>query len=602
LTPQSTLVPAVIFAAGWRRFKATAFGLPQSTLLGSISVTAPSGAQLAHLEALFTEFFLHDSLPASSPDLNIVGRFANLILFSLGAIQRQHGVAVSNKFIVLDRKPNGDKTEFKVAIPCVDIRATEYARQWVLDSLRLLQSPAHETDLQLTLLDGKVDEYQEKFKLYKEAGINNYNILLAAYRLGIPVRKLQRRLILLGIGKHARMLDSTVTDRTNPLGVQLARDKWRSAQTLIRSGLPGATQLKVSSRDEAVSAAQKLGYPVVVKPADKDRGAGVFANLRDARMVSNAFNEAASISNNILVEKWVPGFTHRLTVFNGKLVRVTKRIAGGVVGDGFNNVESLVAAWVQDRENRRRARRLGKPLMALDEEALELLSLDGKDKHYTPTEGEYVRLRRRDNINSGGTNEHYEPDEIHPDNQRLAIDIAAIFRLDFAGIDLIITDIRESWLQIGGLVCEVNAQPQVGGGTTHDIYDEVLNSMVESKGKIPCHLVVCPANPETKKSILDGLMSETEGKGIADQSGLWVNGSQVSAGFQCALDAIYALFLRPDVISSVCIVTADELLQTGLPIPEVDKVSVYRSVLSAAELNKMAELEFLLNGLAIDYL
>ncbi|NQV10591.1 MAG: hypothetical protein HQ527_05440 [Cyanobacteria bacterium] len=48
---------------------------------------------------------------------------------------------------------------------------------------------------------------------------------------------------------------------------------------------------------------------------------------------------------------------------------------------------------------------------------------------------------------------------IHPDNVSLAIQAASFFDLSNAGIDLISTDIAESWHRNGAAINEINHSP-----------------------------------------------------------------------------------------------------------------------------------------------
>ena len=70
-------------------------------------------------------------------------------------------------------------------------------------------------------------------------------------------------------------------------------------------------------------------------------------------------------------------------------------------------------------------------------------------------------------------------DDVHPDNLELCVEAAMSMRLTMAGVDFISEDISVPWHQNGAVVCEVNAQPQLG--ITHpEIYADVLKSYVNS--------------------------------------------------------------------------------------------------------------------------
>ncbi|MBY0238604.1 MAG: hypothetical protein K2X55_04750 [Burkholderiaceae bacterium] len=75
-----------------------------------------------------------------------------------------------------------------------------------------------------------------------------------------------------------------------------------------------------------------------------------------------------------------------------------------------------------------------------------------------PETGRVVTLRRTANISTGGLAFDVSAD-VHPDNRLVAERAAALLGLDIAGIDFLCPDISRSWRDVGGAVCEVNAQP-----------------------------------------------------------------------------------------------------------------------------------------------
>lgn len=80
-------------------------------------------------------------------------------------------------------------------------------------------------------------------------------------------------------------LDDLVGHRAGPL------PEFESAAVLERYGVPVAARRRATTPEEAVEAAEKLGYPVVVKvdgPAHKSRTGGVVLDLRQAENVADA--------------------------------------------------------------------------------------------------------------------------------------------------------------------------------------------------------------------------------------------------------------------------------------------------------------------------
>ncbi len=76
-----------------------------------------------------------------------------------------------------------------------------------------------------------------------------------------------------------------MTSRTGALAVDIASDKDLTTQLLASAGLPVPKQEAVRTARALVEAAERIGYPVVVKPLDGNHGRGVCLNLQNAAEV-----------------------------------------------------------------------------------------------------------------------------------------------------------------------------------------------------------------------------------------------------------------------------------------------------------------------------
>lgn len=561
----------------WHYLEGLAFGLQQSSLWGSITVGAYQEDDIVRLDQVMHALIGADSalLIALPPDASVSHKLVHRLVHWTGAVQRYFKIPVSEKYFV--QQPQDQQMApvvFNIALPICNRQATELAVEWldrivsrVVTSLALFDLPAERLD--------ELDNIQKKLVPFSEPGLNKFSVVHAAHRLNIPVCQFTAEVHQLGTGQRARWMDSTITDLTPAISTAMARNKFVTASVLRSAGLPAPTHQLVRSVEEALEAAHQIGYPVVVKPADLDQGIGVAADLRDDSSVTAAYNEAVRHSRNILIEKWFDGFTHRLTVIEGQVIRVSKRIAGGVVGDGINSVAELVDNMQKQADYQRRARRLGKSLLSLDDEAMGLLAQNGFSPCHIPAAGDYVRLRRRDNVNVGGISEVCPLDAVHPDNLRLAIDATRLLRLDFAGIDVLTKDIHRSWLDIGALICEVNAKPQVVAPEEPRLYENILWRMFPQGARVPAHLVAYPEDADHGEAMIQHWTGKLNCNGLSSQSGLWVNGARATGAFQNGLYAARALFSRPDIRSAVCLMTLQEIVKYGLPTDLWDSVHLY---------------------------
>ena len=568
--------PLIRFPGEWQRLTGCAFGLPQATTFGTVLVGEEASMYAGDVARAFCTLF-EDTLPMPPPAAAPAESIAWLLAAACVAIQREARISASEKFHVRPLPaPDSDYSAFEVAIASGGPRngAAAAAIRWARDCVAALV--ASEFDPEAARASAR-----QELQPFADPGVNAFLIVRAAHELQVPVIHWSNFLVL-GTGIHTRWMKSTISDATSSIGVTAAKKKHLTAWLLRSAGLPGGENVLVDSKQAALAAARQIGFPVVVKPDDRDKGEGVNADLRDEAAVSAAYDEAAKFSRNILVERWFPGFTHRLNVFQGRVNRVSRRIAGGVVGDGISDIGKLVAMAQQTAWNKRMRRTFGRELLSVDDEALDILRGRGLDAAYVPAEGEYVRMRRRDNMNAGARSDELDasdPAQVHPDNVRLAIDAARALRLDIAGVDLIMQDISRSWLETGALICEVNAQPQI---TVERVVKEMVRDLAGPQlGRIPAQLHVTPA--ANRQQLAEQLARSGEWHGVSDAGGLRVDGRRVTQPFNSGFAAARALLMRTDVGSAACVMTAHEVARSGLPLDRWDAVHVCDAALVEAQ-------------------
>ena len=121
-------------------------------------------------------------------------------------------------------------------------------------------------------------------------GPSTQAILDEAVSRDIPwIRLNQHSLVQLGQGVHAKRIRATMTSATSAIAVDIASDKDLTTRLLGAAGLPVPKQESVRTEDQAVRAAERIGYPVVVKPLDGNHGRGVCLDLMNEDDVREAF-------------------------------------------------------------------------------------------------------------------------------------------------------------------------------------------------------------------------------------------------------------------------------------------------------------------------
>ena len=545
----------------------------QPTIQGALDVIVPEDFQFAALDEAMEPLF-EECLPAPSGPADAAQSVVHRLLHWHAAAQRQQKIPVFDRHRIVAARSSKRASHFFVAVPYHSPESTVQALQWVAKCLNVLLNNPNAPAQGLFPIDEQFELLLKRLRGFGLAGTNNFHLLHASHALDVPVRPLLPGTYCFGYGAHARWLNSTQTDQTSAMGVQITGSKSKTAHILRLAGIPVPLHSLARDEQHALQSAQQLGYPVVIKPDDREQGVGVGSGLQDEAAVVAAYRAALSHSRNILVEKHFAGEDYRLTVLKDQVVKILHRRAGGVFGDGVRTIGELVKVQQDTPRFKKALRQTGKPLLELDGEALGLMLENGVTPDTVPARGDFVAMRRKNNISAGGIQALVPVEHAHPDNIALAVRATHAVQLDVCGVDLLLPDISKSWLETGAVIIEMNSKPQIGYALAPEVYALVLRELLGGDGRVPVHLLLC-ATESSRPSAAQAhdLMRASDCNGLATQQGVWVNGRQVSEATD-AFGAAQILLLDKAVTGALCIMTADEVLRDGLPADRFERVRV----------------------------
>mgnify|MGYP001816610824 FL=1 len=427
--------------------------------------------------------------------------------------------------------------------------------------------------------DWDFDEERDRFIRFaqrREFGPSTASLVRAAEERDIPWLRLnQYSLVQFGHGRYQQRIQATTTGRTSNIAVELASDKEETNGILRDLGLPVPKQILVRNDRDAVRAAERIGYPVVLKPLAGNHGRGVAINLKTPEEVEVGFKKAVEHGRTIVVESYIEGFDHRLLVVNGELVAAAKRVPGHVVGDGKHTIEELV-----DRVNEDPRRGVGheKVLTRLefDHQAERLLEKLDYDRKTVPAKDETVYLRSTANLSTGGTAIDVT-DSIHPDNREMAIRAIKAIGLDIGGVDFLTKDITESYRDAGGGICEVNAGPGFrmhvapSEGKPRDVAGPVIDMLFppDAPSRIPI-AAVTGTNGKTTTSRMLAHILKMSGKtvGLTSTDGVYIDGKLSVPGDMTGPVSAQMILRDPSVDAAVMETARGGMLRSGLGFPE----------------------------------
>jgi cyanophycin synthetase len=403
-------------------------------------------------------------------------------------------------------------------------------------------------------------------------GPSTRSIVEEAKRRGIPAMRLNKySLVQLGWGVKQQRIQATITSKTAHIGVEIAQDKELTASLLERAGLPTPRHIRVRGPEEAVEAAERLGYPVVVKPMDLSHGRGVALDLKDAAQVRDAYEKAYDLSSAVLVEEYVSGNDHRVLVVGSEVVAVAERVPGHVVGDGESTIRQLV-----DRVNADPRRGVGHEKVLtrieIDHQAERLMALAGKTLESVLGQGEVFALRSTGNLSTGGTAVD-RTDVIHPDNAAIAVRAAKVVGLDVAGIDIVTRDIAQSLKRQRGAIVEVNAAPGFRmhvaptEGKPRNVARPVIDMLFPGGGnaRIPV-AAITGTNGKTTTSRMVAHILKMAGLrvGLTTTDGIYIDGEQILSGDMTGPWSSQVVLSDPTVEAAVLETARGGILREGL--------------------------------------
>jgi cyanophycin synthetase len=420
-------------------------------------------------------------------------------------------------------------------------------------------------------LDADLDRLRRIHK--REAfGPSTQSIINEAKKRNIPYKRLNSgSMILFGQGVHQKKIRASMTSDTASIGVDLAGDKDETKKILKKAYIPVPTGEVISDEEELRDVLQEMSFPVVIKPIDGNHGRGITTNIRNIEQAIAAFHIAKTISESVIVERFIEGYDYRFLVINYKLVAVAKRTPAMVMGDGLSTIAELIEQTNND-PNRGDGHEKVMTKIVVDETTNNILNDKGFTLSTILPMGQILLLKDTANISTGGTSRDVT-DLVHPANVLMAERIARIMNLDICGIDVVAKDIDQPITnEIGGIV-EVNACPgfrmhlNPAKGLARNVAEPVM-SMLYPEGKpsrIPI-VAVTGTNGKTTTTRLVAHMAKQAGfrTGFTTTDGIYINGHAVHYGDCTGPVSAEAILTDPTVDFAVLECARGGILRAGL--------------------------------------
>jgi cyanophycin synthetase len=281
------------------------------------------------------------------------------------------------------------------------------------------------------------------------------------------------------------------------------------------------------------------------------------------------------------LESFIEGEEYRVLVVNDKVVAIAQRIPAHVTGDGQHTIEQLVQMLNGDPR-----RGIGKTtamnLVAMDDEANQLIAKAGYNSGDVMPEGEKLALRRASNLSRGGSSIDMTG-QLHSDYEKAAILAARVVGLDVAGVDFITPDFTRSWKEVGGGICEINPSPGLrmhhtpGEGERRDVAIPILDSLFPENRlrRIPT-AAITGSNGKTTTTRMTTHILRQSGMcvGLTCTDGVYVDDDIVRPGDLSGGTGVEQVMIDPRIDAAVLEIARGAILKWGTGIDQFDIAAV----------------------------
>jgi len=234
-------------------------------------------------------------------------------------------------------------------------------------------------------------------------------------------------------------------------------------------GIPVPNGMVITKLEEIYECFDILLDSVTIKPLNANGGRGVTLNINNKNKLKDAYNYAMESNkgneNRIIIEKYIKGYTYRVTLVNNKFVACCKQyyknIQNKIIGNGVDTIKDMIDSIFSYE------------LLANAYKEYKDTELVIIDNHY------YKNKYTEEYLEKHG----YKLNDILPKNKELIIErqfdaytqvydlhkdtieccelAARIIDIDICGLDIILENPLIS-IYSSGAVLEVNAGPSIG--------------------------------------------------------------------------------------------------------------------------------------------
>ncbi|MFD6210855.1 cyanophycin synthetase [Peribacillus sp. NPDC060253] len=418
----------------------------------------------------------------------------------------------------------------------------------------------------------------EQIYYQNKLGPSTEAIFKAAQAKNIPVERMgDDSLLRLGTGSRQKYVQATISSQTSNIAVENSCDKSLTKAILKGCGLPVPEGEIAHSIEDIFDSADRLGFPLVIKPYNGRQGQGVITHIKNKDELFNVINCLESHVEKYIVERHFEGHDYRLLIVNGELIASSLRLTPYVIGNGKETIRRLI-----EKENRNTLRGEGheKPMskIPLTHTVTCYLEKSNRTLNTIPKEGELVQVVGNANLSTGGKAIDVT-DQIHPTIKNMAVAAARAIGLDIAGIDFICEDISKPIDHSRTAIIEVNAAPGIrmhhypSEGEKRDVGKAIVDYLFPTReeGAIPIIAVTGTNGKTTTTRLVHYFLSNEKTKvGMTNSDGVYIGDEVLDQGDCSGPISARMVLAHPEVDLAVLETARGGILREGLAFRQCD--------------------------------
>ena len=436
----------------------------------------------------------------------------------------------------------------------------------------------------------------------EQMGCTTNAICDAAKEYNLPVMQLgDSNIYQIGYGKMSRVIEASIGNKTRCVGVDISCDKLLTKQLLQNQNIPVAEGNKVCNIIGLLQEAERIGYPVVLKPQYGNKGQGVILNIKNQKQLVESYINLRKNQKDIIIEKYCEGKDYRVCVVNYKVVAASLRVAPFVSGNGRDNLKKLIDILNEDPlrgEDHEKA--LTK--IKIDSELTSCLSKREFNLDYIPKKGERILLRENANLSTGGMAIDCT-EEVCEENIECCINAAKTLGLDICGVDICTGDISIPIKESNGIIMEINAAPGIrmhhypSEGKKRNVGKAILEMLYDEKPKnIPVVSITGTNGKTTTTRLISHVLKKMGNNvGMTCTDGIYLNDKCIHKGDDSGFNSAKTILMNKDVDVAVLETARGGLIKKGLAYDFAD-VAIITNItndhLGLDGINSIEELSF----------